>query len=628
MRHIRRALAYVAAAVSHVMTSHLMTSAAIAAVWLSLLPSESAAWGERAHLKIAESAIQALPANHSRQLMLYKDDLLSGVAEGHKHLQKSSSGAGTEISADIQLLMLIPHEEEDFSRYYAYRLGELSAAVADFTLPLTCTSASDSALQEQLESDIDQEVASYRAHSINPSSLTYPALYLERLRTDARKSENFVRTRYLTGRGYSACKDEILVPSFKNAVQAVANIWESILQKEASPGSISPSIRIMYYTSQIKFASEREYLEDVEAALRSLSKEGRRVPLTASFVGDAFFNLPPCAGTREIYKIAKDVDPQSSAVKNCLQICEKHIRDNPAEKEQEDPAKRRKLAQYLYGKKGEPPPIYVYEHSSGRRLFSSNIKDVGPDYVLLNFEPIRKINKETIVRKIKSKPNEPQVEEFDLEKIIKFYAKEYGVPPALVKAVIRAESNFDPFAVSSAGARGLMQLMPPTALDMQVQDIFDPEQNVGGGVQYLAKMLEIFNNDTELALAAYNAGPGNVMKYKGIPPFKETRAYVPRVLTYYRQYERDTKPVTLTVAMSKKPAAEYLPDIEIVEEVEVETFITSPPVPEPPKDKVIVHLKNGNTMRGNAYEKTATGIRLILKNGSIDIRNDHITKIS
>jgi hypothetical protein len=324
--------------------------------------------------------------------------------------------------------------------------------------------------------------------------------------------------------------------------------------------------------------------------------------------------------------LAAKVDPQSSAVSSCLQECV----NNPlpdSEKDEQETAKKRKLAQYLYGKKGQPPPIYVYEHTSGRKLFSSDAKDVGSDYVCLNYEPVRKvITTKQIVRKVK---NEPQVEEYDLEEIIRFYAKEYGVQPALVKAVIKAESNFDPFVVSRAGASGLMQLMPTTAMDMQVDEIFDVEQNVGGGVQYLAKMLELFNNDTELALAAYNAGPGSVMKYKGIPPFKETRAYVPRVLTYYEQYKRNTKPVTLKVAMNKKPSADYLPEVEeVVEEVRVETIVSLPPPAAPPSDKVIVYLKNGRRMRGNSYEKTAAGIRLILENGWVDIRNDHITKIS
>jgi len=113
-------------------------------------------------------------------------------------------------------------------------------------------------------------------------------------------------------------------------------------------------------------------------------------------------------------------------------------------------------------------------------------------------------------------------------------AKPSGVDPALVQAVIQAESGGDPKAVSQAGAMGLMQLMPETAHDMGVADPFDPAQNVAGGTRYLQQMLDRFGNVPE-ALAAYNAGPGAVEKHGGIPPYTETRHYVQRVLDLYRQ---------------------------------------------------------------------------------------------
>ncbi len=121
------------------------------------------------------------------------------------------------------------------------------------------------------------------------------------------------------------------------------------------------------------------------------------------------------------------------------------------------------------------------------------------------------------------------------DETIKKAAERYGVDFFLIKSVIKAESLFDSKAVSTAGAKGLMQLMPPTALEVGVYDVFDPEQNIMGGTAYLRKMLNRFK-DTKKALAGYNAGPAAVVYYKGVPPFRETREYVEKVAKFYYSY--------------------------------------------------------------------------------------------
>jgi len=124
--------------------------------------------------------------------------------------------------------------------------------------------------------------------------------------------------------------------------------------------------------------------------------------------------------------------------------------------------------------------------------------------------------------------------------IVAVAARTYGLDGALLHALISVESRYDPKAVSRRGAAGLMQLMPVTALRYGVTDSFDPVQNINGGAQYLSDLLKLFNGDVSLAIAAYNAGENAVTKYGNrIPPFPETRAYVPKVLGFYRKYRVD-----------------------------------------------------------------------------------------
>ncbi|MBN2123419.1 MAG: lytic transglycosylase domain-containing protein [Deltaproteobacteria bacterium] len=147
-----------------------------------------------------------------------------------------------------------------------------------------------------------------------------------------------------------------------------------------------------------------------------------------------------------------------------------------------------------------------------------------------------------------SKPNLPpdripkrsSGREKEFQPIILEASIKYRVDPALVKAVIMAESNYNPVAVSKKGAVGLMQLMPSTAEALGVEELFDPSHNIHGGVKYLRQLLNHFEGDLQLAVAAYNAGISKVNRYQGIPPFKSTQYYVRRVFQYYQYYKEKT----------------------------------------------------------------------------------------
>lgn len=172
--------------------------------------------------------------------------------------------------------------------------------------------------------------------------------------------------------------------------------------------------------------------------------------------------------------------------------------------------------------------IYFYKDEFGRTFYT----DTPPHDGYEAYRPKGTL-KQRGVRKVSATASS------DFDPAIRRASRHHGVSPALVKAVIAAESGFDHLAESNKGARGLMQLMPGTASELGVDDAYDPWQNIDGGTRYLCEMIDRFPGELSLALAAYNAGPEAVRQYQGIPPYKETRSYVKRVLTLYKKYHAD-----------------------------------------------------------------------------------------
>lgn len=156
-----------------------------------------------------------------------------------------------------------------------------------------------------------------------------------------------------------------------------------------------------------------------------------------------------------------------------------------------------------------------------------------------HFTNVQKDTRYTLFIRSKDKKPSQYIEEY--EGIITQATRRFNVDPLLIKAVIKAESNFDQMAVSRKGAQGLMQLMPPTADAMEVSNPFNPEENIYGGTRYLSLLLKRFRQDKTLAIAAYNAGPEAVETYGGVPPFPETKSFVAKVLDFHKQYASSAK---------------------------------------------------------------------------------------
>ena len=202
---------------------------------------------------------------------------------------------------------------------------------------------------------------------------------------------------------------------------------------------------------------------------------------------------------------------------------------------------------------------------------------------------------------------EPAAPEYDLAAIpdhIKAAARRYRLSEELITAVIAVESNFDHAAVSQKGARGLMQLMPQTSAMIGVRDPHDPDENIDAGASHLRAMLDTFNNDLPLALAAYNAGEQNVLRYKGIPPYPETRRFVARVLR--RMGDKRTadralaRPVPAPRWISRMPRPQ--PNVQMVSQpstrplmVSPESYPTMVPLPGPRADRGPVLLQDADS---------------------------------
>jgi hypothetical protein len=203
---------------------------------------------------------------------------------------------------------------------------------------------------------------------------------------------------------------------------------------------------------------------------------------------------------------------------------------------------------------GLPGVVASFRYPTIPSLFPLELNTFDPFQVLMK---IQQINRRFYLQPIQSAdkamgqnlqpPEKPPMDlpkfkhEHTFQTIIAAASARYNVETAMIKAIIRAESGYNPHAISPMGAGGLMQLMPLTAESMGVNDIFDPVQNINAGVRYFKKLMKLFKQDVSLALAAYNAGIQRVQEYNGIPPFSATQIYIKKVLEYHQYYSNQAR---------------------------------------------------------------------------------------
>ncbi|MDD3580638.1 MAG: lytic transglycosylase domain-containing protein [Desulfobacca sp.] len=185
--------------------------------------------------------------------------------------------------------------------------------------------------------------------------------------------------------------------------------------------------------------------------------------------------------------------------------------------------------QTLEAKQSIPQCIRVYKNGVIYYYFSNRSVDASPNYAAAKVR----------LRGPRSRTQPQRLSRPELERLIKEASHQNKLPPSLIKAVIRVESNFNPGATSPKGAMGMMQLMPGTASDLQVGDPYDSRENILAGSRYLRMLLDKFNFHLPLALAAYNAGPERVKKHQQVPPIRETQAFVRNVCVNFLKYDED-----------------------------------------------------------------------------------------